>query len=253
MSEHIGDQEVGGVPRPRRSHAPRPVQDDPAADRRMGPLGVQPGVDTAAGDAVRFSDIPKALRHEMHALVEEREKLAAYFRRRGVGTDDALMLAHDSIVEAVKHMVRGTEPNKGWRTYTYGIAHNLLSQHWYQRGRDRLLFTDSDEDLVLACDARAVWQDLDGDLDNLPALFTMCIGVLSKYQLKVLYLQFVADMDYREIAPLLGKTEEAVRQCHSDALKKIRSKRGLMTRIKLTYRRRITPYDPDNASWKKQK
>ncbi|WP_079000594.1 sigma factor-like helix-turn-helix DNA-binding protein [Streptomyces sp. AS58] len=94
--------------------------------------------------------------------------------------------------------------------------------------------------------AQGLWQGLGGDTDRLPALFEMCIDVLSKYQMQVLSLKFIADLDYAEIAEILGKSEEAVRRSSSDALRKIRSKPVLMARILITYRRRTAPYEHRN-------
>lgn len=154
-----------------------------------------------------------------------------FFRRRGIPLDDATALTHDTLEAVVQQMVHGTAPEQSWRRYSYGIARNLMKQYWRRRSADsRLSFTDDDDMLISLSDAQVLWEDLGGNTDSLPAPFHMCIDVLSKYQMQVLCLRFISDLDYADIGEILGKTEAAVRRCYSDALENIRSKPLLVTR-----------------------
>ncbi|MFD5670466.1 sigma-70 family RNA polymerase sigma factor [Streptomyces anthocyanicus] len=242
MSEYIDNQEVGGVPKPRRSQSsPAPSTGENPAVAGKEDLAQDPAGDSAKPAPVRFSDIPPSLQGQMRDLVEGRARMVKYFHRRGIPLDDATMLAHDTLEAVVHQMVHGTEPERSWRRYAYGIARNLKNQYWRGHYADsRLSFTDDDDLLASLAEAQGLWEDLGGDIDRLPALFEMCIDVLSKYQMQVLSLKFIADLDYAEIGETLGKTEEAVRRAYSDALRKIRSKPVLMTRILIAYRRRTT-------------
>jgi RNA polymerase sigma factor (sigma-70 family) len=248
MSEYIDNQEVSGVPKPRRSHSsPTPRTGESPASGRKEDLAEAGTDDSAKAAPARFSDIPSSLRGQMHDLVEGRAGMIKYFQRRGIPLDDATMLTHDTLEAVVHQMVHGIEPVRSWRRYSHGIARNLMNQYWRRRSADsRLRFTDDDDMLISLSDAQGLWEDLGGNTDRLPALFEMCIDVLSKYQMQVLGLKFIADLDYSEIGEILGRTEEAVRRCYSDAIRKIRSKPLLMARILITYRRRTIPYDHRN-------
>ncbi|MGA5605123.1 sigma-70 family RNA polymerase sigma factor [Streptomyces griseoincarnatus] len=242
MSEYIDNQEVGGVPKPRRSHS----SPAPSASENPTLAGKEDLAQAVAGASAkptpaRFSDIPPSLQGQMRDLVEGRAGMVKFFHRRGIPLDDATMLVHDTLEAVVRQMVHGTEPEQSWRRYAYGIARNLKNQYWREHYADsRLSFTDDDELLASLAEAQGLWEDLGGDIGRLPALFEMCIDVLSKYQMQVLSLKFIADLDYSDIGEVLGKSEEAVRRAYSDALRKIRSKPVLMARILFTYRRRTT-------------
>lgn len=248
MSDFIENQEVSGVPKPRRSQSsPTPGAGENPASAHVEDLDEASADDSATAAPVRFSDIPASLRGQMDDLVEGRSGLVRYFRRRGIPLDDATTLTHDTLEAIVQQMVHGAAPEQSWRRYSYGIARNLMKQYWRKRSADsRLRFTDDDDMLISLSDAQGLWEDLGGNTDRLPALFQMCIDVLSKYQMQVLCLKFISDLDYSDIGEILGKAEEAVRRCYSDAIRKIRSKPLLVARILITYRRRTIPYDHRN-------
>ncbi|MET7714821.1 RNA polymerase sigma factor [Streptomyces sp. NPDC005407] len=257
MSEHIENQEVDGVPMPRRSQASDRTQIAngtflPASSKEVdGPLASVEAVDgIPTGGVLPYLDLLKSVRGQLDALIQERGRLVRFIKGRGVDQDSAEDLANDTYLIVIKSMARGVVPELAWRQYMYGIANKKIIGHWREQIKHRRHLVYDDDALTDLAAAEITWEDMGGGT-ALPRLFELCIGVLSKYQAQVLYLRNVVVMEYDEIAGQLERSEDAVRRCHSDALHKIRSKLWLMARIRFLYRRRSVPYAPENNPWKK--
>ncbi|MCZ4101944.1 RNA polymerase sigma factor [Streptomyces sp. H39-C1] len=174
--------------------------------------------------------------------------MARYFLQRGsFDAHTAEELTSDTFEALLVSMFKGGNPRTTWRQYMYGIAYNKLVGQVRKQIADRGYLADGDEFLAAREDAESAWAHVaDGDL---PTLFQRCINILTKYETHVLYLRHHVDLEYEHIAQVLGRSEQAVRQGHASAMRKIRNKPVLMAWIRLRYRRRTHPYDPKSSTW----
>lgn len=130
--------------------------------------------------------------------------------------------AEDLVQEVFLKVYQGIEnfkdQNKLPLNYFFTIARNTLIDYWRKKKEvlvDEKLENISDKN---ADSAELVEQkETEGMIINL-------IKDLTEEQQEVIVLKFINDLTNREIAKLLGKSEEAIRQLQCRALKKLRKK-----------------------------
>ena len=140
-----------------------------------------------------------------------------YFRVRR--KEEAEDLTQAVFIKAFEAMPRFQDLGKEPLAFFFTVARNTIINHW--RKKKEILPDDPDETFRsipdestgphLAAETnerlRAVWGALEG---------------LTEDQRDVITLRFINELSNKEVATLLGKTEEAVRQLQARGLKAIR-------------------------------
>jgi RNA polymerase sigma factor (sigma-70 family) len=177
--------------------------------------------------AARGAPIPPAI--DASGIVDDagfeaafREHFAPVYRfiARRVGPDLADDLAADTFAIAYRRRVTYRPDRASLRSWLYGIAVNLLRNHW--RTEQRLLERDSQ--LAAATPiARTASDAASGDLES---RLGVALAGLSRGQREVLLLHAWADLDDREIAAALGIPLGTVRSRLSRARASVRAELG---------------------------
>lgn len=104
-------------------------------------------------------------------------------------------------------------------SYFFVIARNTVIDHW--RKKREIALNDSEDAFTSLIDTRENPQDkMEKEFDS--RKIKMALEKLSSEQKEVLTLRFISDIENKEIARILDKTEEAVRQTQYRAIKKLR-------------------------------
>jgi len=158
----------------------------------MEGMGVAPGAPPGAG--------VRGIEDDAGFEAAFREHFAPVYRfiARRVGPDLADDLAADTFATAYRRRVAYRPDRASLRSWLYGIAVNLLRNHW--RAEQRLLERDS-QLAATAATASPVPDALSNDLE--PRL-AAALARLSREQREVLLLHAWADLDLHEIAAALS-------------------------------------------------
>jgi RNA polymerase sigma-70 factor (ECF subfamily) len=133
---------------------------------------------------------------------------------------DADDIVQDAFIRAFGAIDRFADQGKGMLPYLMTIARNLVINHAKKKKAD----TPGNDILELAeAGDRADSFALAGD-DR--ALLAGALSVLSEIEKEVITLRFYAERSYGEIAEILDKREDAIRQHVARALRKMRSHLG---------------------------
>lgn len=103
--------------------------------------------------------------------------------------------------------------------YFFTVARNTIIDHWRKEGRGMVY-----DDEAVAAKAN----DLDTGVESFETseakeIVHQALGILTEDQQEVMRLKFVSDLSTKEISQMLDKSEEAVRQLQSRALKLLRA------------------------------
>lgn len=158
------------------------------------------------GDAADFLELYRRYVRAIHTYV---------YARLGVRQDAEDVTA--TVFERAWASLKNYRPTGSFRGWLFTIAHCVLADHFRKRKPatvdvDTLMdeLTDSDLNLedrvIIAEQARQVMQ---------------IVQNLTREQQEVIYLRFLADLRYRDIAQVLGKRESAVKMIAHRALKEI--------------------------------
>jgi RNA polymerase sigma-70 factor (ECF subfamily) len=145
-----------------------------------------------------------------------------YLRRR-LGADDADELASETFARAFRSRGRYDATSGEPRAWLFGIATNLLRQHWRRETREfrayaRACFA-AVEAGTEAVDDRVDAQRMNGNLAE-------ALAALSRPDRDVLLLHAWADLSHAEIATALGIPAGTVRSRLSRARKTVRERIG---------------------------
>lgn len=126
-------------------------------------------------------------------------------------------LMQDTFVKLYKAQKEGSVLTTS-KSYIYTIAKNTLTDY-YRKKKPVLL--DEEMETTIADDT----QDIIGviDLEHEIARLRKSLALLTEEQREVVEMRFMQDMSGREIADILGKKEDAVRQLQARALKTLRA------------------------------
>lgn len=154
-----------------------------------------------AGDQIAFGELYQAY------LVPVYRYIYARVWHREVAED----LAQTVFLKVYRALARFEVREQNPLAYFFTVARNTVHDYWRKK-KDILL---EDKHLLNAhTEAEALPQDY--------RLLERAIKELSAEQQEVVGLKFFNDLSTRDIAKLLGKTEAAVRQIQSRALKHLR-------------------------------
>lgn len=134
--------------------------------------------------------------------------------------DEAEDLAQTVFLKVFRSVHRYQNVGKNPLAYFYTVARNTLIDYWR---KERPVVLDDPDDLIVKMDARAAEHPVRqfADTGDLRAI-REALHRLTQDQQDVITLRFLDDLSTKEIAELLGKTEEAVRQLQSRALRSLR-------------------------------
>lgn len=139
-----------------------------------------------------------------------------YLRLRVANREDCEDLVQMVFLKAYQAFPNFQEREGSPLAYFFTIARNLAIDHWRkQRGH---LHSDI-ESFELIDGSEASDQALAGEGKR---LVYQALAKLKKDQREVLILRFINELSNREIAGIMEKTEEAVRQIQSRALRALR-------------------------------
>ncbi len=111
------------------------------------------------------------------------------------------------------------EQNKSPLAYFFTIARNTVVDHW--RTRKEILLDNPENTFgEIPDEARSPLEII--EKEEISQAIHRAIQELTYIQQEVVVLKFINDLPNKEIASLMGKTEEAVRQLQCRALKALR-------------------------------
>ena len=140
-----------------------------------------------------------------------------YFRVKR--KEEAEDIAQTVFLRAYQSLPRFEDKGVSPLAYFYSIARNAVIDHWRKKGE--ILFGDMGDGVFDIPDSssseRRVLEKMWAD-----EIVHEGMGVLTPLEAEALTLKFMHDMPNQEIAFLLEKTEEAVRQLQSRGIRKMR-------------------------------
>ncbi|MBV7332610.1 sigma-70 family RNA polymerase sigma factor [Chloroflexi bacterium TSY] len=181
-----------------------------------------PGKETLLSMRDESELLGEALQFDQTALSElyrrYEPKIYSYIYRR---TGEQL-LAEELTAQVFLKMLEAITNGKGWHStfsgWLYRIAHNLIADHYRQRGRrqsvsldDTPSLTDDGGDPVSSAERQL-------DTDRL----RLALRHLTEDQVQVVTLRFLEEYSLREVADMLDKTEHAVKALQYRAVHNLR-------------------------------
>src|SRR3989344_7831245 len=147
-----------------------------------------------------------------------------YLYLRVKNKTEAEDLAQTVFLKAYQALPGFEEQGRPILAYFFTIARNSLIDHWRKSG-DRV--EDADEVFKKIPDEKS---NIESKLDSKRGLEEIKFAMknLTHDQQEVLSLKFMAELSHSEIAKMMGKSEEAVRQLQCRALKALRQHLGKM-------------------------
>jgi len=140
-----------------------------------------------------------------------------YFRVKR--KEDAEDIAQTVFLKAYQSLSRFEDKGVSPLAYFYSIARNAVIDHWRKKGE--ILFGDMGDGVFDIPDSsgseRRILEKMWAD-----EIVQEGMGVLTPLEAEALTLKFMHDMPNQEIASLLGKSEEAIRQLQSRGIRKMR-------------------------------
>lgn len=136
-----------------------------------------------------------------------------YFFMRTQSDDEAVDLAQTSFVKFYKNLENITVTTS-LPSFIFTIARNTLIDFWRKRGTRKTV--TSDEVVMIESDKQVE------DKKELGLDFRDMIEKLSPDQKEALTLRYVEDLPAKDIAEIMHKSEEAVRQLLSRGIKALR-------------------------------
>ncbi|MEK7554686.1 MAG: sigma-70 family RNA polymerase sigma factor [Patescibacteria group bacterium] len=140
-----------------------------------------------------------------------------YFRVRR--KEEAEDLTQTVFVKAFEAMPRFRDIGKDPLAFFFTVARNTVINHW--RKKHDVLPDDPDATFRSVPDS-GPGPERSAETNERLRLVWGAMSELTKEQREVITLRFVNELSNREIAAMLGKTEEAIRQLQARGLKSIR-------------------------------
>lgn len=143
-----------------------------------------------------------------HLFDEIHEPVRRYLLRLSISSSEAEDIIQEVFLRLYKTLVSGWEPDN-WRSWVFGVAHNLAINHLKRRGRVELA---GDRPVELAAlriaDSTPSPEEALLQKERLTRV-QVAISTLSEQQKQCLYLR-AEGLRYREIADILGVTVSTV-------------------------------------------
>lgn len=139
--------------------------------------------------------------------------LYRYFYMRTQNEDEAVDLTQSSFVKFYGNLDKITE-TISLPSFIFTIARNTLIDHWRKRGTRKTIVSDE----VVMIEG----EKLQTEKEDLGLEFKNMIENLSPEQQESLTLRYVEDLSIKDIADIMQKSEEAIRQLLSRGIKTLR-------------------------------
>ena len=143
-----------------------------------------------------------------------------YFRVKR--KEDAQDITQTVFLKAFQSLSSFTNRGVSPLAYFYSIARNAVIDHWRKKGE--MLFGDMGDGMFDIPDSSSSDGSEQRILEKMWAdeIVQEGMGVLTPLEAEALTLKFMHDMPNKEIAFLLEKSEEAIRQLQSRGIRKMR-------------------------------
>lgn len=153
---------------------------------------------------------------------EYSEKIFRYIHYKTCNRETAEDITSLTFLKAMEKWCQFDQSKGTVSSWLYGIARNLVTDHYRMRGKWGFVGDISD-----------VWGLASND-DILKELMESetrtelrkALGILNAKQREVIMLRLWDDLPYKEIAPILGKSEDNCKMLFSRALKKLKTRLG---------------------------
>ena len=145
-----------------------------------------------------------------------------YVYFRGKRKEDAEDITQTVFLKAYQSLPRFEDKGVSPLAYFYSIARNAVIDHWRKKGE--MLFGDMGDGGFDIPDSSGSDGSERRILEKMWAdeIVREGMGVLTSLEAEALTLKFIHDLPNKEIASLLGKSEEAIRQLQSRGIRKMR-------------------------------
>lgn len=174
----------------------------PIKDETMGALILR----AKAGDRAAFNALYREYVSPVYRYV--------FVRLRN--KSDAEDVTQETFMKAFQAMARYRDERDGMLPYLFTIARNLLINHTRKKRPENALPEDIDKYAGSERTSRVTEER------EVSEVIQDALGFLSEAEREVVELRFFGERSYAEIATLLGKREDAIRQHIARSLKKLR-------------------------------
>ncbi len=179
----------------------------------------------------------------MSELLQKQEELKRLILEAKSGNDKAFEQIYSSyytplyryILSRIKHKDEATDMTQNVFIKIWGAIPNWNENHtsplsffftvarnsmidYFRKNSHREIVSDE----IVGARAEAVAEKENFDDSDLHEVLFEVVARLSEEQQEVINLFYVSDMSYKEISEITGKREDAIRQVHSRAIKKLR-------------------------------
>lgn len=145
------------------------------------------------------------------------DQLLGYLRAQGAPEpEDAL---GEVFLQLARNLRRFRGDEDAFRTWAFQIAHHRVVDQWRGRDRDR-------RELVDATTLEALAPGDERAHDPTPSSVTELVGSLTPEQRDVVLLRVVADLSIHEVARIVDKSPDAVKQLQRRGLDTLRRRLG---------------------------
>ncbi len=103
--------------------------------------------------------------------------------------------------------------------FFFTVARNALIDHWRKEGHG----TVYDDELLISKSDEAIDNTDRIETKETKELIHSALGILTEDQQEIIRLKFLSELSNKEISEMIGKSEEAIRQLQSRALKLLRA------------------------------
>lgn len=136
-----------------------------------------------------------------------------FFFLRTKNQDDAIDLTQTSFIKFYKNLDKITE-TISLPSFIFTIARNTLIDHWRRKATRQTITND---EVVIIEENKRDFDNKKTDLN-----FYEMIDMLSEDQKEAMILRYVEDLPVKDIAEIMEKSEEAIRQLLSRGIKTLR-------------------------------
>ncbi len=142
-----------------------------------------------------------------------------YIYLRTKSRDQAEDLAQTVFMKVYKSLSNLETTSTSPLAYFFTVARNTIIDHWRKEGHGTVY-----DDEVVASQSDKEQDTMESfETKESKELVHQALGILTEEQQEVMRLKFISDLSTKDIATMLEKSEEAVRQLQSRALKLLRA------------------------------
>ena len=161
------------------------------------------------GDSSAFEEVYKTYYTPLYRYIYSRVK----------NTDEAEDLTQTVFIKVWNALPNWNESHTSPLSFFFTVAKNSMID-FFRKASNREIVSD---ELILKHVDLNTESDKDSNANELKEVLEKLIIQLSEEQQEIITLYYTNDFTYKEIASITGKREDAIRQIHSRAIKKLRT------------------------------